>query len=360
MPRQHITQRKIAEHVQRLGELYPPIRLDSVDRTIKNPRLVGAAVRARHRLPGAGRARGRPQRAGAALPAAGRRRHQQDLLRRRLAAAGDPARADPGPAAARSRPPTPAEPHLDVSFKIKILGALASLKPIQDIAKLLYFLTGASTERQAVLAYNRINDGLRGDRRDRHLRDDHHPDQAAGAGALRLLPDVGDGDDPGQGAQALAALPDPGAPGEVLQPGRHQRDEAVQGRHGRRRHRPGHRRGPGRRTPARSAGSRAGCSGRIGKGWSSRPTSSRRSGRASSSTASGWPAGSRRPDVAGSDPVSGEAKAPVERGRRVVLVDREPGRLRSFGRQGPQRPRHQVRAQAAAAPGRQHADLVDP
>ena len=46
-------------------------------------------------------------------------------------------------------------------FKIKILGALASLKPIQDIAKLLYYLTGASTERQAVLAYNPINDGLK-------------------------------------------------------------------------------------------------------------------------------------------------------------------------------------------------------
>jgi hypothetical protein len=55
----------------------------------------------------------------------------------------------------------PADPHLSVSFKIKILGALASLKPVQDIAKLLYFLTGASTERQAVLAYNQINTGLR-------------------------------------------------------------------------------------------------------------------------------------------------------------------------------------------------------
>ena len=40
VPRQHITQKKIAEHVQRLGELYPPIPLDSVDRTIKRPGLV--------------------------------------------------------------------------------------------------------------------------------------------------------------------------------------------------------------------------------------------------------------------------------------------------------------------------------
>jgi hypothetical protein len=55
----------------------------------------------------------------------------------------------------------PAQPHLEVSFKIKILGALASLDPIQDVARLLYYLTGASTERQAVLAYNSINDGLK-------------------------------------------------------------------------------------------------------------------------------------------------------------------------------------------------------
>ena len=55
---------------------------------------------------------------------------------------------------------TAAEPQLQVSFGIKILGALAHLKPIQDIAKLMYFLTGASTERQAVLAYNKINRGM--------------------------------------------------------------------------------------------------------------------------------------------------------------------------------------------------------
>jgi hypothetical protein len=41
------------------------------------------------------------------------------------------------------------------------LGALANLRPIQDIAKLMYFLTGASTERQAVIAYNKINQGMK-------------------------------------------------------------------------------------------------------------------------------------------------------------------------------------------------------
>ena len=42
-----------------------------------------------------------------------------------------------------------AKPHLEVSFPIKILGALANLRLIQDIAKLMYFLTSASIERQA-------------------------------------------------------------------------------------------------------------------------------------------------------------------------------------------------------------------
>ena len=53
-------------------------------------------------LPGS--TRGRPQRPRLLVPAARRRRHQQDLLRRRLATAGDPARADPRPVAARPRP----------------------------------------------------------------------------------------------------------------------------------------------------------------------------------------------------------------------------------------------------------------
>ena len=53
-----------------------------------------------------------------------------------------------------------AEPVLDVSYKMRIMGALAHFSAIQDIARLLYYLTGASTERQAVLAYNTIHSGM--------------------------------------------------------------------------------------------------------------------------------------------------------------------------------------------------------
>ncbi len=54
-----------------------------------------------------------------------------------------------------------ATPDLDtVSVKIHVLGALAHLAPIQDVVRMLYYLTGQSTERSAVLAYNLLHGGL--------------------------------------------------------------------------------------------------------------------------------------------------------------------------------------------------------
>ncbi len=160
MPRQPITHKKIAEHVQRLGELYPPIQLNSVDRTIKRPDLV--ADRYGHVIDYLARVELEVDRNVlellCLLP------DVDDTNKTFYADVWQPQEIQHGLILDRlqqdlGRPP--AEPHLDVSFKIKILGALANLKPIQDVAKLLYFLTGASTERQAVLAYNQINTGMR-------------------------------------------------------------------------------------------------------------------------------------------------------------------------------------------------------
>jgi hypothetical protein len=160
VPRQHITQRKIAEHVQRLGELYPPIPLDSVDRTIKRPDLVQA--RFGHVIDYLARVELEVDRNVlellVLLP------DVDDTNKTFYADVWQPQEIQHGLILDRLQQDLgrqPADPHLSVSFKIKIMGALASLKPIQDIAKLLYFLTGASTERQAVLAYNQINTGLR-------------------------------------------------------------------------------------------------------------------------------------------------------------------------------------------------------
>ena len=41
-----------------------------------------------------------------------------------------------------------------------MLGALGHLDPVQDVSRMLYYLTGMSTERSAVLAYNLLHDGV--------------------------------------------------------------------------------------------------------------------------------------------------------------------------------------------------------
>ncbi|HEY5822315.1 MAG TPA: GTP-binding protein LepA [Propionibacteriaceae bacterium] len=160
MPRKNISHQKIAEHVQRLGELYPPIRLDSVDRTIKRPDLV--AARFGHVIDYLARVELEVDRNVlellTLLP------DVDDTNKTFYSDVWQPQELQHGLILDRLQQDlgrSPAEPYLDVSFKIKILGALATLKPIQEVAKLLYFLTGASTERQAVLAYNQINTGLK-------------------------------------------------------------------------------------------------------------------------------------------------------------------------------------------------------
>lgn len=151
---------RLAEHVARLGELHPPIRLDSVDRTIKNPRLV--RDRFGHVIDYLARVELEVDRNVleilCLLP------DVDDINRTFYADVWQPQEIQHGLILDRLQTDLghpPAEPHLEVSFKIKILGALASLKPVQDVARLLYYLTGASTERQAVLAYNSLNDGLK-------------------------------------------------------------------------------------------------------------------------------------------------------------------------------------------------------
>ena len=160
MPRQPITQKKIAEHVQRLGELYPPIQLDSVDQVHQESSGL-VADRFGHVIDYLARVELEVDRNVlellCLLP------DVDDTNKTFYADVWQPQEIQHGLILDRLQQDLgrqPAEPHLDVSFKIKILGALANLKPIQDVAKLLYFLTGASTERQAVLAYNQINTGM--------------------------------------------------------------------------------------------------------------------------------------------------------------------------------------------------------
>jgi hypothetical protein len=53
-----------------------------------------------------------------------------------------------------------AQPDLSMGLKIKILGALGHAGIFQDVSRMLYYLTGMATERSAVLAYNRLYDGI--------------------------------------------------------------------------------------------------------------------------------------------------------------------------------------------------------
>ena len=159
IPRQKNTQTIIAELVQRLGELYPPISIGSVDRTIKRPGVV--ARKFGHVIDYLARVELEVDRNVlellVLLPDVDEtnKTFYADVWQPQEIQHGlilDRLQQDLGRTAAR--------PYLEVSFPIKVLGALAHLKPIQDVAKLMYFLTGASTERQAVLAYNQINRGM--------------------------------------------------------------------------------------------------------------------------------------------------------------------------------------------------------
>ena len=159
MPREPITSRRIADHVQRLGDRYPPIALDSVDRTIHNAGLV--AARFGNVIDYLARVELEVDRNVlellVLLP------DVDDTNKTFYADVWQPQEIQHGlilDRLQRDLGRAPAQPHLDVSFRIKVLGALTQFTPVQDVARLLYFLTGASTERQAVLAYNLMNEGM--------------------------------------------------------------------------------------------------------------------------------------------------------------------------------------------------------
>ncbi len=159
MPKDLITSAKLAEHVQRLGEEHPPIDLDSADLTVRDaPRL---RERYGHVLEYLSRVELEVDRNVlellVLLP------HVDETNRIFYADVWQPQEIQHGLLLDRLQQDLglpPAEPDVRVSAKIRVLGALAHLRPIQDVVRMLYFLTGASTERQAVLAYNVINKGL--------------------------------------------------------------------------------------------------------------------------------------------------------------------------------------------------------
>lgn len=151
---------RLRDHVERLGEEHPPIDLATVDFTVHDPQTTGD--RFGPVLDYMARVELEVDRNVLELttmlpdpPEVDRHfyadvwhpqeiRHGQilDELQQRL---GRPA----------------ATPDLDtVSVKMHVLGALAHLAPIQDVVRMLYYLTGQSTERAAVLAYQLLHEGM--------------------------------------------------------------------------------------------------------------------------------------------------------------------------------------------------------
>ncbi|WP_375423254.1 GTP-binding protein LepA [uncultured Friedmanniella sp.] len=54
----------------------------------------------------------------------------------------------------------PATPDLTVAPRIRVLGALSHLPVVHEVIRLLYYLTGAATEKSAMLAYQAMSTGL--------------------------------------------------------------------------------------------------------------------------------------------------------------------------------------------------------
>jgi hypothetical protein len=160
VPQQLITPQRLRDHVSRLGEEYPPIHLDSVDRTIHDPTAVRDGYG--HIIEYLARVELEVERNVlellTLLPDVDEtnRMFYQDVWAPQELQHGkvlDRFGVDLGM--------EPVEPDLTtVSTSIKMLGALSRFSSIQDVARLLYYLTGAATERSAVLAYTKFNDGM--------------------------------------------------------------------------------------------------------------------------------------------------------------------------------------------------------
>ncbi|PWN03727.1 GTP-binding protein LepA [Nocardioides silvaticus] len=152
-------ERRLADHVARLADEHPPLRLDDVDFTVVDPVALGR--RYGHVLDYMARVELEVDRNVLELttllpdPPEVDRWFYADVWQPQEIQHGrilDQLQVELG------RSPT--TPDTDtVSLKLRLLGALAHLPAFQDVCRMLYYLTGMSTERQAVLAYNKLHDG---------------------------------------------------------------------------------------------------------------------------------------------------------------------------------------------------------
>ncbi|WP_246384131.1 GTP-binding protein LepA [Nocardioides stalactiti] len=153
------TDLRLRDHVDRLAEQHPPLRLDDVDFTVRDRSAF--AQRYGHVLDYMARVELEVDRnvleLTTMLP------DPPEIDRYFYADVWQPQEIQHGLILDRlqvelGRPPTVADTD-SVSFKLRLLGTLAHLDAFQDVVRILYYLTGMSTERSAVLAYNLLHEG---------------------------------------------------------------------------------------------------------------------------------------------------------------------------------------------------------
>lgn len=148
---------RIHEHVVRLGEKFPPVDLASADYTIHDP----AAVRRRFAQPLDYMARVEMEVERNVLELAVMLPGVSETDRLFYADVWAPQEEQHGVlldtlVQQLGLPPT--QPDLDgPTASVRVLGALAHIPAIHEVIRLLYYLTGASTEKSAMLAYSSMS-----------------------------------------------------------------------------------------------------------------------------------------------------------------------------------------------------------
>jgi hypothetical protein len=150
---------RLTEHVAKLADEHPPIPLESVDFTVRDPRAFDE--RFGHVLDYMARVELEVDRNVLELTTMLPDPPEVD---RQFYAVWQPQEIHHGKILDEVQVQLgrePADADLDsIGLKLRILGALAHIGAFQDVCRMLYYLTGMATERSAVLAYNLLHRGM--------------------------------------------------------------------------------------------------------------------------------------------------------------------------------------------------------
>jgi hypothetical protein len=152
---------RVRAHVLRLGEKHPPVPLDSVDYTLRSPSVV--KERFASTLTYMARVEMEVERnvleLAMLLPGVD---EVDELFYRDV---WSPQEAHHGvilDTVSEHLGLTVVADTTTVSASVRVLGALAHVQPVQEVIRMMYYLTGAATEKSAMTAYAAMHKGLLG------------------------------------------------------------------------------------------------------------------------------------------------------------------------------------------------------